>query len=120
MAVYPFTSTFYYSSYFKHGKCTRIVGVGGGTTSGNISLNIGLQAEFYREYGMVVNSPMQNEIINMLANDLDIPVVATVVSKKDDYVSKIQAVASILNVSAAKDTAFLVKSIRNTIGNKFQ
>ncbi len=120
MAVYPFTPQLSITQAILSTATVPVfVGVGGGTTTGNRSLNIGLQAELYGAYGVVVNSHMQNDIINMIANDLDIPVIATVASEKDDYISKIQAGASILNVSAAKETVALVKIIRETIGNDF-
>ena len=120
MAVYPFTPQLSITqAILSTANVPVFVGVGGGTTSGNRSLNIGLQAELYGAYGVVVNSPMHNDVINMIAKDLDIPVIATVASEKDDYISKIQAGASILNVSAAKDTAKLVKTIRENIGDEF-
>ena len=52
-------------------------------------------------------------------NVLDIPIIATVVSKNDDIVGKINAGARILNVSGGKNTAELVRYVRSIIGNRF-
>lgn len=120
MAVYPFTPQLSIThAILETANIPAFVGIGGGITSGNRSLSIGLQAELLGAYGVVVNSPMSNEVINMISNDLDIPVIATVVSDKVDYKSKIEAGASILNISAGKDTAKLVKTIREEIGDDF-
>lgn len=120
MAVYPFTPQLSITQAILSTATVPVfVGVGGGTTSGNRSLNIALQAELYGAYGVVVNTPMKADNINMISNELDIPVIATVASFKDDYMSKIKAGASILNVSAGKDTAELVKKIRETVGEEF-
>lgn len=120
MAVYPFTPQLSITQAILSTATVPVfVGVGGGTTSGNRSLNIALQAELYGAYGVVVNTPMKPDNINMISNELDIPVIATVASLKDDYMSKIKAGASILNVSAGKDTAELVKKVRETVGEEF-
>ena len=36
-------------------------------------------------YGVVVNAPTANSVISKMANRIDIPVIATVVSECDDY-----------------------------------
>lgn len=68
---------------------------------------------------MVVNSPMPNKDIKEIANFVDVPVIATVTTLKDDYIGKIQAGAEILNVSGGRYTADVVKEIRKDIGDKF-
>lgn len=62
---------------------------------------------------------MANDVIKDIANAVDIPVIATIVSYDDDFKGKIHAGASILNVSAGKNTAELVSRIRKSIGEEF-
>lgn len=94
-------------------------GVGGGLTTGIRAVNIALQAELLGAFGVVVNAPMANDVIKDIANAVDIPVIATIVSYDDDFKGKIHAGASILNVSAGKNTAELVSRIRKSIGEEF-
>lgn len=120
MAVYPFTPQISINNAILDTSMVPVfVGIGGAVTSGKRSLNIGLQAELYGAYGVVVNSPIEDESITQIASELDIPVIATVASENTDYKSKIKAGAQILNISAGSKTAELVKKIRNDIGDDF-
>ena len=103
----------------KQSSIPVFAGVGGGTTSGPRSVSIALECELLGAYGVVVNAPMKNEVIRDMYNVLDIPIIATVVSKNDDIVGKINAGARILNVSGGKNTAELVTYVRSIIGNRF-
>ncbi|MDO4593950.1 MAG: hydrolase [Tissierellia bacterium] len=117
MAVYPFTpQNTINQSIINVASMPCFVGVGGGTTSGDRSVNIAFQAELIGAYGVVVNAPIKDDVITKIANLIDIPVLATISSFKDDYKSKFEAGAKILNVSAAKDTPKLVKQIRKEMG----
>lgn len=117
MAVYPFTpQNTINQSIINVASMPCFVGVGGGTTSGDRSVNIAFQAELMGAYGVVVNAPIKDDVITKIANLIDIPVLATISSSKDDYKSKFEAGAKILNVSAAKDTPKLVKQIRKEMG----
>ena len=53
-----------------------------------------------------------NEDVQRIANYIDIPLVVTVVSEKTDIAARLEAGASILNVSAAMRTPEVVKAIR--------
>lgn len=120
MAVYPFTPQLSITqAIINSAPVPVLAGVGGGLTTGIRSLNVAMQAELMGAYGVVVNAPIENHMINELSTNLDIPVVATIVSKKDDYVGKIKAGARILNVSGGKNTAELVREIRTKIGPDF-
>lgn len=120
MAVYPFTPQLNITqAILQTANIPVFVGIGGGVTSGDRSKNIGLQAELMGAYGVVVNAPMQSENITIIDDILDIPIVATVVSEKDNYMEKVEAGAQILNVSAGKNTADLVKKIRKHVGPAF-
>lgn len=119
-AVYPFTPQLAIVQSIIQGSSIPVfAGVGGGTTSGPRSVSIALECELLGAYGVVVNTPMKNEVIRDMYEVLDIPIIATVVSKHDDFVGKINAGARILNVSGGKKTAELVAYVRSIIGNEF-
>ena len=119
-AVYPFTPQLAIVQSIIQGSSIPVfAGVGGGTTSGPRSVSIALQCELLGAYGVVVNSPMKNEVIRDMYEVLDIPIIATVVSKYDDFVGKINAGARILNISGGKNTAELITYVRSIIGNEF-
>ena len=88
-------------------------GVGGGITTGQRSIDIALNAELDGAFGVVMNAPTPNSLIEEMRKKLDIPIVITIVSKKEDFESRINAGASILNISGGADTALIVRQIRN-------
>ncbi len=113
IAVYPFTP----QPIITHAIITAsdipvFCGVGGGTTTGKRVINIAMDAEFQGAIGVVVNAPTPNEIIRQLNMKIDIPIVITVASDKTDIQSRLNAGASILNVSCAGKTPAVVKEIR--------
>lgn len=113
IAVYPFTpQPVITSALMAAAEVPVFVGIGGGLTQGQRVINLGTHAEFQGAIGVVVNAPTKNEVIERLSSEIDIPIVVTVVSEKDDIGARIKAGAEILNVSAAKNTASLVKKIR--------
>jgi DNA-binding NarL/FixJ family response regulator len=61
---------------------------------------------------VVLNSPTKNEILSGVRDVIDIPIVVTVISEEDDIDARIGAGATILNVSGAKNTARIVRKIR--------
>lgn len=120
MAVYPFTPQLsIIQSILTVSAVPVFVGVGGGLTTGIRTLNIALQAELMGAYGVVVNSPIENGMIRKLDAILDIPVIATVVTKKDDITGKVEAGADILNISGGKNTADIVKYTRELVGPEY-
>src|SRR5690606_25983531 len=72
-------------------------GVGGGVTSGDRSIDLAVDAEFQGALGVVLNKPTPNELIRRLKDRIDIPVVITVVSHKDDIEGRILAGVDIFN-----------------------
>lgn len=120
LAVYPFTPQLaIIQAILQASSIPVFAGVGGGTTSGQRTVSIALQAELLGAYGVVVNAPISNDVIAELYKVLDIPIVATVVSENDDIIGKINAGARILNVSAAKKTPELIATIREVVGPEF-
>jgi len=114
IAVYPFTP----QPIISHALITSsdipvLCGIGGGTTMGRRVAMLASDAEFQGAFGVVLNSPTPNKTINRVKSLIDIPIVVTVVSEKDDIKRRLEAGTSILNVSAAARTPWLVEKIRN-------
>ena len=113
IAVYPFTpQPAIHRAIMQAADMPVFVGVGGGVTRGLRVVNLANDAEHEGAFGVVVNAPTSNEVVGMLKQVLDIPVVVTVVSDKTDVAARIKAGADILNVSGAQHTPDIVRSIR--------
>ena len=113
IAVYPFTpQPIITQALMLAADIPVFAGVGGGLTQGTRVYNLALHAEFQGAMGVVVNAPTSNEVLRMVSEAIDIPVVITIVNELDDIGKRIEAGAAILNVSAASKTAEIVRSIR--------
>ncbi|NLM36263.1 MAG: hydrolase, partial [Clostridiales bacterium] len=113
MSVYPFTpQPLITQTLVEAADVPVFCGVGGGTTMGKRVVNLALDAEFKGAMGVVVNNPISNEILEAMRDTIDIPIIVTVISEYEDVKARIDSGASILNVSAAKNTPALVKKIR--------
>ena len=120
IAVYPFTPQLSIThAILEVASVPVFVGVGGGLTTGQRSIQIAIQAELLGAYGVVVNAPMQNDVIREMKKILDIPIIATVASLNDDYRGKIDSGVSILNVSGGSNTVEMVRVIRGVLGREF-
>ncbi|MGI6176148.1 MAG: hydrolase [Christensenellales bacterium] len=89
-----------------------LVGVGGGVTTGDRVVSLACDAEHEGAFGVVVNAPTENQTIRRLSQNLDIPIVVSVISEWTDIQSRLDAGTNILNVSAAAKTPMVVRSIR--------
>jgi len=115
IAVYPFTpQPVITHSIIMASDVPVFCGVGGGTTTGKRVVNLAMDAEFQGAIGVVVNAPTSNETLIRIKDKIDIPIVVTVVSDKTDIKARLEAGASILNVSGASKTADIVKKIRDS------
>lgn len=113
IAVYPFTpQPIITASLLLATDVPIFCGVGGGITTGKRVVNLALDAEFKGALGVVVNNPTPNEVITQMRETIDIPIIVTVVSEFEDIEARINAGATILNVSGAKKTAHIVRKIR--------
>ena len=113
ISVYPFTpQPLITQAVMTAADMPVFAGVGGGLTQGMRVVDLALHAEFQGAMGVVVNAPTKNETVRELVRRIDIPVVVTVVSERDDVEARVEAGARIVNVSAAAQTAGLVRSIR--------
>ncbi len=113
MAVYPFTpQPKITEAIITAADVPVFCGVGGGITQGRRVINLALDAEFKGVIGIVVNAPTTNSVIKKIRKTIDIPVVVTVVSEDTDIEERLNSGATILNVSGGKNTARIVKKIR--------
>ncbi|MBU5593473.1 hydrolase [Clostridium sp. MSJ-4] len=113
IAVYPFTpQPVITQALLLAADVPVFCGVGGGITTGKRVVNLALDAEFKGAMGIVVNNPTPNEVITKVRNTIDIPIIVTVVSEYEDIRGRIESGATIINVSGAKDTAKIVRNIR--------
>lgn len=120
MCVYPYTpQTTITQSVISTASVPCFIGVGGGTTSGLRTKYMALSSELDGAYGVVVNAPIPNDDIKAISEFLDIPVIATVTSMKDDVIGKINCGAEILNISGAAQTPEIVKEVRKLVGDEF-
>lgn len=113
IAVYPFTpQPVITQALVLAADIPVFCGVGGGITTGLRVVNLALDAEFKGAMGIVLNSPTPNEVVREVRATIDIPIIVTVVSEFEDIEARIEAGATILNVSGAKRTAEIVRKIR--------
>lgn len=116
IAVYPFTpQPAITQAIMMAADVPVFCGVGGGTTTGKRVVNLALDAEFKGAIGVVVNAPTPNEIVRAMRETIDIPIVVTVVSENTDFKARVEAGATILNVSGARKTVDIVKRIRDQL-----
>ena len=113
IAVYPFTpQPSIAQAIISVADAPVFVGVGGGLTSGMRSVRLAVEAENQGAFGVVLNAPVPLDVISDIKSHIDIPIVATIVSERQDIDKRIAAGADILNVSAAADTPKVVAAIR--------
>ncbi len=119
IAVYPFTPQLsIIQSILEVAPVPVFAGVGGGLTTGKRAVAIALQAELLGAYGVVINAPTALDVIEEMRNAIDIPIISTIASLKDDYRAKLNAGVSILNISGGANTANIVRQIRSEYGKE--
>ena len=113
LAVYPFTPQSSISkAIISVSDAPVFVGVGGGVTSGERSVRLAEEAEHQGAYGVVVNAPIDPWVITEIKKRIELPVVATIISEKQDIDERIRAGADILNIAASRLTPRVVAHIR--------
>ena len=113
IAVYPFTpQPVITQALLMAADIPVFAGVGGGLTGGQRVVNLAMFAEMQGATGVVVNAPTKNEVLKDVVHTIDIPAVVTVVRSDEDIAARIEAGASILNVSAAASTPEVVRKIK--------
>lgn len=113
LAVYPFTPQQTISSaIIQSASIPVFCGVGGGTTQGTRTAMLAVTVEAQGAMAVVVNAPMSNDDIERIYQVVDIPIVVTVLDENTNIESRLNAGASILNVSAADKTPEVIRAIR--------
>ncbi len=113
LAVYPFTPHPAVMNAISNVATIPVFnGIGGVLTAGSRTAYMGLLAEAAGSIGVVVNAPTSVETIKMINRVVDVPIICTVVSERQDYAAQIEAGVSILNVSGAAKTPAIVSAIR--------
>lgn len=113
IAVYPFTpQPIITHALVSTADVPVFCGIGGGITMGKRVVNLALDAEFQGAIGVVVNAPTSNDTLREVRETIDIPIIVTVVSEEEDFKGRIEAGATIFNVSGAKNTPKIVRRIR--------
>ena len=113
VAVYPFTpQPVITQAILQASDIPVFVGVGGGLTQGQRVMNLSTFAEMQGAMGVVLNAPTSNEVVSKVSQTVDIPTIVTVVREDEDVSARIEAGASVLNVSAAAKTPQIVRMIR--------
>lgn len=113
IAVYPFTpQPVITQALLMAADIPVFAGVGGGLTGGQRVVNLAMFAEMQGATGVVVNAPTLNTVLSEVTATIDIPTIVTVVREDEDIRARIEAGASILNVSAASATPDVVRKIK--------
>lgn len=113
IAVYPFTpQPIITEALVTAADVPVFCGIGGGTTNGKRVINLALDAEFKGAMGVVLNAPIPNDILSKVRETIDIPIIVTVISDDEDIDKRIECGATIFNVSGGKNTAKIVRNIR--------
>ncbi len=112
-AVYPFTPhPSIFSAITSVAQAPVFAGVGGGTTKGKRAREMAILAESHGCIAVVLNAPAPVETFKGIAKSVICPIVATIVSEYTDIDKKIEAGASILNISGGANTVNIVRKVR--------
>ena len=112
-AVYPFTpQQIIADAIVSTSSLPVFCGVGGGTTTGARVVMLAKDAEAFGAMAVVVTAPTTNDVIAQIADIIDIPIVVTVLDENTDIDARLEAGATIFNVSAAARTPEVVRILR--------
>lgn len=113
LAVYPFTpQQIIADAIVSTSSLPVFCGVGGGTTTGARVVMLAKDAEAFGAMAVVVNAPTTNDVIAQIADIIDIPIVVAVLDENTDIDARLEAGATIFNVSAAARTPEVVRILR--------
>lgn len=113
IAVYPFTPQPSISqAIISVSEVPVFCGVGGGLTNGSRSASMAAYVEHQGAYGVVCNSKIYLETVRAIKEAVEIPVVYTVISEKQDIEPYLEAGVDFINVSGAARTPEIVAHLR--------
>lgn len=112
-AMYPFaTQPLIHRSLLESTDLPIFVGIGSVGMTEEKLVSCAQDAESAGAMGIVLGPQVGAEVIRHLKKNLDIPIVTTVVSEKEDPEPKIDSGADILNVSGAHNTPVIVEHLK--------
>ncbi|UPU38363.1 hydrolase [Erysipelothrix sp. Poltava] len=113
IAIYPFTPQPIITHAIKNVADVPVFsGIGGGTTRGLRVVGLAVDAEQQGATGVVLNAPTTNKLIRLVKQAIEIPIIITILNENEDIQARLDAGATILNVSAAARTPEVVAAIR--------
>lgn len=113
LAVYPFPShPIVNNALIMASERPVFVGVGGGVTAGERSVDLASHAEMQGVSAVVLNMTATADTVRAVAAHVDVPVVVTVCDLSDATREVIEAGASIVNVAAGHATPEVVARVR--------
>ena len=93
------------------------MGVGGGTTTGRRAAELAAVSEMQGAAGVVLNSPATPDMVAQVVSTVDIPVVASITRFDEVTRQKVEAGARIINVAAGRNTAAVIRELREAYPN---
>ncbi|GEK05673.1 hydrolase [Schleiferilactobacillus harbinensis] len=116
LAVYPWTpNTRILDAISRVSNVPILAGIGGGLTKGLRSATVGRFAEENGAQAVVMNAPATMTTIASVERIVDVPIIYTVVNRNTDLISRVHAGVDAFNVAGGKDTADLVRWVRETL-----
>lgn len=113
MAVYPFSAQpIITHAVLAASDIPVFCGIGGGQEQTMRLAALASDAEFNGALGVVADAMTLDQSLSVVSAAVDIPVMATVVSSGENIEGKIEAGASIINVSGGPQTAAIVSAVR--------
>lgn len=117
-AVYPFTAQpAITQALLTVAEAPLFVGVGGGTTTGRRAAKLAAVSEMQGAAGVVLNSPATPDMVAQVVSTVDIPVVASITRFDEVTRQKVEAGARIINVAAGRNTAAVIRELREAYPN---
>lgn len=114
MALYPFTpQPAINQAIITATDIPVMCSIGGSQLEEQRAVNLATEAEFRGAVGGVLGPEADNDIIAKIKKHVDIPLVVTIVSDKEDVERKIECGADILNISGAENTCKIIERVRN-------
>lgn len=115
LAMYPFaTQPIIHRSLLASSEQPVFVGVGSVSMPDDKLVRLACDAEDAGASGIVLGPQVPAEQIRRLKRSIDLPLIATVASRKEDIESKVDGGADILNVSGAQETPDIVAMIKSS------
>lgn len=113
MAVYPFTTQPVINrSIIEASDIPVFCGLGGAYMGDGRMDQLAIDAEVCGAFGLIFDAQVENAALARIKKLVDIPIIATVVSKSEDVDRKMECGADMLNVSGAGDTCEMIEKIR--------